>query len=135
MKKIITTLMLCCILISAFSLNVFAQDDDYGVMPCYDNVSRTSLSIIFDGTTGTAKGTATKVTGVDSLEGTIDVYQKVNGQWEYVCSGSNSTTGRSLVVTAVFTAVANAEYKAVFTIIAYGETTETIVTETTKTND
>ncbi len=134
MKKFLTTLILCCLLISTFSFTAFAQNEDYGVMPCYDNISRATINIVFSGNTGTAKGTAIKLTGVGDIEGTIDVYQKINGQWVYMCSGSNSTTGRSLSVTVNFAAAANVEYKAVFTIVAYGTTTETIETETTATN-
>lgn len=134
MKKFITTLILCCMLISTFSFTAFAQDD-YGVMPCYDNVSRATVDISFSGTTGTAKGTAIKYSGVGNLEGTITVYKKVNGQWTYVCSNSNSTTGRSLTVSSSFTATANVEYKAVFTVVAYGTTTETISIDTTAINN
>ena len=132
MKKILTVFVLCCLLLGAFSISTFAQDN-YGVMPCYDNVSDTTVDITFDGTAGNAKGTATKLTGVTSLEGTIELYEEIGGEWVSVGSWSNSTTRRTLTVSADFTATANRRYKAVFTITAYGATTETITTETIET--
>ena len=132
MKKILTVFVLCCLLLGAFSISAFAQDN-YGVMPCYDNVSRILLDLTFDGTAGNVLGTATKVSGVTSLEGTIELYEEIGGEWVSAGSWSNDTTGRNLVVSADFTATANRRYKAVFTITAYGTTTETITTETIET--
>ena len=118
MKKILTVFVLCCLLLGAFSISAFAQDN-YGVMPCYDNVSRILLDLTFDGTAGNVLGTATKVSGVTSLEGTIELYEEIGGEWVSAGSWSNDTTGRNLVVSADFTATANRRYKAVFTITAY----------------
>ena len=116
---------------SMFSICAFAQDP-YGVMPCYDNISYSEIEFNFNGNKGSVSGIATKMTGVTSLEGVLDVYEENNGQWVHVGSWSNSTTRRSLSVTGEFDAVSNRRYKAIFTVVAYGTTTETVTVEAYK---
>ena len=131
MKKIATIFILCCMFASMFSICAFAQDS-YGVMPCYDNISDATIEISFNGNTGKVTGIARKMTGATSLEGVLDVYEENNGQWVLVGSWSNSTTRRALSVTGEFDAVSNRTYKAIFTVVAYGTTTETVTVEAYK---
>ena len=125
--RILSLIAACFICISAFSFSAYAND--YGVMPCYDNISAATINITFDEGVGTAKGTVTKVTGVTSMDGTMEVYKEVNGEWVFVDSATATTTGRRLSVTVNFDAEQGVNYKAVLTIVAYGATTETIVKE------
>ena len=133
--KILAVIMLCCVMATTFGITAFAQDD-YGVMPCYDNVSTADVDITYSGTTGTVSGSATKVTGVTRLEGTLVLYKKnSSGGWDYVDTWTGSTTRRTLSITGNFTAPAGATFKAEFTVTAYGDTTETITIEYEKTNN
>ena len=53
------------------------------------------------------------------MEGTLTVYEIINGNWVYVDSASGSTTGNSLAVTVQFKGVGGRSYKAVFEVTAY----------------
>lgn len=124
--RILTAVILCLVCVSAFSFSISAND--YGIMPCYDNVGDAELLFTF-GDVDQVEGLATRKTGVTSMEGTIDLYEDVDGEWVHIDTFSSSTTGRRLSVTGEFDGVSGTQYKAVFTITAYGTTTETIVVE------
>lgn len=53
------------------------------------------------------------------IEGTLYVYEKVNGQWEYVDEAYKSKTVGTLGISFEFDAQSGVEYKAVFVVTAY----------------
>lgn len=85
----------------------------------WDNISTINLYLSFSGTSGEASVIASKKSGVTSIEGTLTVYENIDGEWEYVDSASKSTTRSSLSLTVQFDAVSGREYKAVFEVTAY----------------
>ena len=134
--RILTTLMLCFILLSSFSVISFAALPESDVQPLYENISNAGLSMGFNGNTGNVAGTATRKTGTTSMLGIIIVYKYENNDWTEVGMWENTTTRPSLAVVGTFTAEAGAEYKAVFQITATSpETVEIEFLETTGTND
>ena len=134
--RILTTLMLCFILLSSFSVISFAALPESDVQPLYENILNAGLSIGFNGNTGNVAGTATRKTGTTSMLGIIIVYKYENNDWTEVGMWENTTTRPSLAVVGTFTAEAGVEYKAVFQITATSpETVEIEFLETTDTND
>ena len=119
MKKTIIAGFLCLILITLSVIPCYAYAGDSTLQPMWDNIAAIDLQITFNGTNGTASVTASKKTGVTSMEGTLTVYENIGGSWEYVDSNSGSTTRNSLAVTVEFEAVSGREYKAVFEVTAY----------------
>ena len=119
MKKNLIVGLLCLILIAASVVPCYAYAEAPTVQPRWDNIKNISLEMTFNGTSGTAFGIATKKTGVTSMEGTLTVYEIINGNWVYVDSASGSTTGNSLAVTVQFKGVGGRSYKAVFEVTAY----------------
>lgn len=132
MKKFLSILLLCCMFISIFTISALAADNaDAGIMPLYDNVSNSTLNMTFDSGICYVAGTANKKTGTTSMEGTIEMYEKIDGKWvDMEITWTNSTKRNTLATGGDFEAVFGREYKAVFTIVAYSPiTTETIVME------
>lgn len=134
--RILTTLMLCFVLLSSFSVISFAALPESDVQPLYENISNATLSIGFNDTQNEVVGTVTRKTGTTSMAGIITLYKYENNDWTKVGEWENTTTRSTLVVAGTFTAEAGAEYKAVFQITALkGTIVEVERLETTKTND
>lgn len=142
--RIFATLIIFALMLSMSCINVFAgniatENIDFQtaaneIMPLWTNIDVCSLGITYNNGIGNATGTVTKQSGVTSIEGTVEVYEKVNGRWVYIDSWYKSTTRYSLAVSADFDATQGTEYKAVFTIYAYrGTTVETHTMESIKT--
>ncbi|MBQ3590013.1 MAG: hypothetical protein II980_06150 [Clostridia bacterium] len=134
--RILTTLMLCFVLLSSFSVISFAALPESDVQPLYENILNATLSMGFNGNTGNVAGTVTRKTGTTSMAGIIVVYKYENNDWTKVGEWENTTTRPSLAVVGTFTAEAGAEYKAVFQITALkGTIVEVERLEVTGTND
>lgn len=133
-KRLLTTALICILCILSLNVTAFAAMPDNGVEPCYDNISTADIDIgYFDGV-GLVTASATKQLGTIKMVGVVDVYELVNGEWEFVDSYANETTRGSLVVSGEFEAVRGKTYSAVFTISAMDDTTvETDVLECEKT--
>ena len=133
-KRLLTTALICILCILSLNVTAFAAMPDNGVAPCYDNISTATLDIgYFDGV-GLVTASATRQPGTTKMVGIVDVYELVNGEWEFVDSYANETTGPALVVSGEFEAVRGKTYSAVFTISAMDDTTvETDVLECEKT--
>jgi hypothetical protein len=135
MKKTISIALILLALSLLFAVPSYAAlPEDNAVMPLWDNISMVTSDMTFIGTTGAASGGVVRKTGVELLEGTMSIYQNVNGDWVFVDSAYNSATRGSLGVGLEFTAVPGVEYKAVFNVTAYrngvGESVEKIVYRT-----
>lgn len=118
--------LICC------SLSVYASA--LIVRPLWTNINSMSTTITFTGTSGIAKGIATRQSGVTSMEGTVTLYKYVSGQWIYVNQWSGSSTGNSLIITGNFTGIGGVQYEAVFELMAYrGDLAESATQTTYKT--
>lgn len=133
-KRLLTTALICMLCILSLSATAFAAMPDNGVAPCYDNISTASIDIGYSNGVGLVTGTATRQPGTTKMVGVINVYELVNGEWEFVASYANESTRPSLAVVGEFEAVRGKTYSAVFTISAMDDTTvETDVLECEKT--
>lgn len=134
--RILTTLMLCFVLLSSFSVISFAALPESDVQPLYENISNATLSIGFNGAQSEVVGTVTRKTGTTSMAGIITLYKYENNDWIMVGEWEKTTTRPSLGIVGTFTAEAGAEYKAVFQITALkGTIVEVERLEVTGTND
>ena len=138
MKKTISIALILLALSLLFAVPSYAAlPEDNAVMPLWDNISMISSDIGFSGTLGTASAAVVRKVGVELLEGTMTLYQNVDGEWSFVDSAYNSATRGSLGVSLPFTAEPGVEYKAVFNVTAYrngvGESVEKIVYKTAPT--
>ena len=114
--------VLVCLLASLllFSAIVFATEvDQSSVSPRWVSIFDIDLVFSFDGTTGIVSGSASKMSTASRIEGTLYMYEKVNGQWVYVDEVYKSKTVGSLGMGFEFEATSGVEYKAVFVVTAY----------------
>ncbi|MBQ4584959.1 MAG: hypothetical protein IJA82_01995 [Clostridia bacterium] len=133
-KRLLTTALICMLCILSLNVTAFAAMPDNGVEPCYDNISTATLDIGYFDDVGLVTASATKQLGTIKMVGVVNVYESVNGEWEFVDSYANESTRGSLVVSGEFEATLGKTYKAVFTISAMDDTTvETDVLECVKT--
>ena len=120
MKKIITILLTMVLLCSSMIIPSYAAViEEPEIMPLWDNIEVVTLDIAFSGTEGNATGGTTKKDGVSSIEGTVVVYEIVDGELVYLNEAYKSTTRYSVGVSCDFPAHVGGEYYAVFTVTAY----------------
>ena len=120
MKKIITILLTMVLLCSSMIIPSYAAViEEPEIMPLWDNLDIVTLDIAFSGSEGNASGASTKKDGVSLIEGTVVVYEKINGEWVYLDEAYNSTTRYTVGVSCDFPAHVGGEYYAVFTVTAY----------------
>ena len=120
MKKTFTLLLAALLLATPTKVIASEAIPDYGVAPCWENMSTVIVDIGFSGTNGLASVTADRILGVTtSIEATLTVYRKVGNTWVYVTSTSGSSS-RSLNLDVEFTGIKGATYKAVAEVTATG---------------
>lgn len=139
MKKTLSFTLVLLTLCMALALPTYAAlPEDNAVMPLWDNISSVYSDVGF-GSDGiaSATGSLVKKSGVQSVEGSMTVYKNIDGEWVFLTSATNSTTGYTFVVNADFAWESGAEYKAVLYVTAYrngvGESIEKIVYKTAPT--
>lgn len=116
------------ILSSLPSFAIMPEED--GIMPLWESVYEVEVYVEFNGTTCMPGGIASKQSTATSIEGTLTVYEEVDGQWEELYSWYRRVTRGSLVLGEDFEATSGVRYKAVFEVTAYtGTTPETVVFE------
>ncbi|MBQ8397849.1 MAG: hypothetical protein IJX53_06605 [Clostridia bacterium] len=92
------------------------------VSPYWSNMSSIIVEVSFPNGTGSATVDVGRVFGVTtSIEGTLTVYEDVDGEWVFVDSVSGSSV-RSLGLELYFNATSGTTYKAVADITAYSST-------------
>ena len=103
-----------------FSANVFAAEaEERGGSPRWVSIFNIDLVLGFDGDIGSAGASASKMSTASRIEGTLYVYERVNGEWVYVDEIYKSKTIGSLGMSIDFDAESGVEYKAVFVVTAY----------------
>lgn len=121
MKNRLLKLFACFLVIGMlFTVNVFASEAEQStVTPRWVSIFDIDLTFGFDGNTGCASASASKKPGASMIEGTLYVYENVNGGWVYIDEIYKSKTIGSLGMTIEFDARSGGEYKAVFVVTAY----------------
>ena len=120
MKKIISVILVTLILVSGALLPAYAAlPEDNTVQPRWDTINTLTSNFGFSGADGCASGVCVRKTGVTLLEGTLKVYEKVNGSWVYLTEASKSVTVGSLGITVHFECKYGAEYMSEFTVTGY----------------
>lgn len=123
MKRFISVL-LAILMTAVMTLTTSAALPGGGttVQPMWEYMDAMTVDLGFSGTNGTAVGTVSRIFSVTTrLEGTLTVYEVVDGEWIYVDSTSGSST-RSLALDLEFTGNSGSEYIAVFEVTAYSGT-------------
>ena len=119
-KSFVFVLTAILIASSIVPINAFAEDEQISVMPRWSILLFMDLDIVFPAEgEGIVSASATGHSNVTSLEGTIRLYEYVNGTWVFMESFSNTSTYRSIVVDGTFETVRGRSYKAYFYITAY----------------
>ena len=116
----VTALTLMLITSAVLSVEVGASEEENVIMPRWSILYFMDLDIVFPAEgEGIVVGTATGQSNVTSLEGTIRLYEYVDGKWMFMESFSNTSTYRSLGVEGYFEPVRGRAYKAYFYVTAY----------------
>lgn len=138
-NRIIAVFMTCCMLLSFFSFNAFAAQQE-PILPRWTNTSVVSASLNFVGTTGNVDVSITGKTGVTNITAEIKLYYKTAaGTWdEYPQGWTYNVDQQVLVVNETFTGLRGCEYKieleATVTKDGYGEVITKTATDTCPTS-
>ncbi|MBQ7294548.1 MAG: hypothetical protein IJW79_12535 [Clostridia bacterium] len=121
MKKIFLKVLVCLLAaLMMFSVNAFAiEEEQSSVTPRWVSIFDIDLTMGFDGDIGNVTGSASKMSTASMIEGTLYLYEKINGQWVYVDEGYKSKTVGGIGISIDFDAVSGREYKAEFVVTAY----------------
>ena len=131
MKRTLSIIFIALILIMGTVTPTYAAlPEDNTVTPLWESISALSSDFGFSGSNGNATGICTRKSGVELLEGTLIVYKKVNGSWEYVDDASKSVAVGALAVSVDFTCESGVEYMSEFTVTAYESGVPETVTKT-----
>ena len=131
MKKIISVLLITIMLVSGTLLSAYAALPENDIVaPQWNTINTLTSNFGFDGSDGSAAGVCVRKTGVTLLEGTIKVYEKVNGSWVYITEGSKSVSVGTLAMSVHFTCKYGVEYKSEFIVTGYKNGVAETVTKT-----
>ena len=121
MKKSFLKILVCLLAaLMLFSVNVFAvEEEQSSVSPRWVSIFDIDLTMGFSGDMGSVTGSASKKSTASKIEGTLYLYEKINGNWEYVDEIYKSKTIGTLGMSIDFDAVSGREYKAEFVVTAY----------------
>ena len=121
MKKSFLKVLVCLLAaLMLFSVNTFAiGEEQSSVSPRWVSIFDIDLTMGFSGNMGSVAGSASKKSTASRIEGTLYLYEKIDGEWEYVDEVYNSKTIGTLAMGIDFDAVSGREYKAEFVVTAY----------------
>jgi len=121
MKKSFLKVLVCLLAaIMLFSVNTFAiGEEQSSVSPRWVSIFDIDLTMGFDGDMGNVTGSASKMSTASRIEGTLYLYEKIDGEWVYVDEAYKSKTIGTVGVSIDFDAVSGREYKAEFVVTAY----------------
>lgn len=119
-KKFIV-LFMSLILTLCFTISPFAAHvpSDEEIMPLWESIHYMEVNTNFSGGKYNAVGSASKQSTATSIEGTLTIYQEINGEWVYLAEWSKSVTRGTLAVSGSVDATTGSNYKAVFEVTAY----------------
>ena len=118
-KTILVVVALMIAMMYVMPLNIFAATKPGQVTPLWVSIRDVGLDIIFDGSEGIASATARKQSASNLIEGTLYLYELVDGEWEYIDEIYNSKAVGTLSLDIFFDCTEGVTYKAVLTVTAY----------------
>lgn len=133
--RILSVWLLCCVLLSAFALPVFAAQKE-PILPQWTNTSVVTAALSFQGTTGNVAVSVSGKSGVTNISAEIKLYYKVaTGAWvEYPQGWVYNVDQSYFAVGESFTGLPGCEYKieltAYVTKNGYTETVTKTATDT-----
>lgn len=136
MKKRFLRVFVCLLaVLMLFSVNVFAAEaEQTSVSPRWVSIFDIDLTLTFHGDIGCVTGSTSKKPGASMIEGTLYMYEKVDGEWVCIDQAYKSKTIGTLAVTFEFDVESGVEYKAEFVVTAYTDgVPETETVESIKT--
>ena len=121
MKKSFLKVLVCLLAaIMLFSVNVFAiEEEQSSVSPRWVSIFDIDLTMAISDNVGNVTGSASKKTTASRIEGTLYLYEDIDGEWVYVDEVYKSKTIGTLAMGIDFPAVSGREYKAEFVVTAY----------------
>lgn len=121
MKNRLLKIFVCLLAaLMLFSVNVFAAEVEQStVSPRWVSIFNIDLTLTFHGDIGCVTGSASKMSTASKIEGTLYMYEKVNGQWVCIDQAYKSKTIGSLGISFEFDVESGVEYKAEFVVTAY----------------
>ena len=128
MKKILSLVLTCLLLISCFSVvSSAAVAPTPEVQPLWNNTARIVGDFTFDGTEGYSYMDVIGKTGVTMIEGYVAVYKKTNLGWTYVADNSTMVRAQDCSLEIEFTGEVGCEYMAMYVFEIYiGNVGETV---------
>ncbi len=133
-RRVLSILLALLMLCSVCVVGVSALQPEEGIMPLWDSIHYMDMTLTFCDGEGIVGASAARKPTASSIEGTITVYEYVDGEWEYVDSWYKKVTRGSLGMEVYFPAVSGVVYRAVFTVTAYTDNVpESHTTSTSKT--
>ena len=111
-KFVAIVLLLCC-LNNTLSIGASA------ITPRWTSIATIDLCMGFDGSHGNVSASIIKQNTATSVEGTVTLYELVDGEWEYIDEWYNIRNRGTLVISGDFTCVSGVTYRAVLVVTAY----------------
>ena len=118
--KTFISLSLAIIMVCSLSIPTFAAEvPEATVSPRWTSIANMHVDMAFEGTEGTALGTARKQSPAQSIVGTLYLYYWNGSEYEYITEASGWKTVGTLSVSIDFEAESGVQYLAVWSVIAY----------------
>jgi len=119
-KKIVALISLVLLMSVCFSINSFAYNDsDQYVTPRWVSIYNIDIAMSFHEGVGNISATASKQSTSNLIEGTLYMYELVDGEREYMGEWYKSKAIGSLGISVDFACESGVTYIAVFTVTAY----------------
>ena len=119
-SKAIVTVFLAITILCALPANVFAvSDGTVTVTPRWVSIYTIDLDMGFIDGEGMAIGTARKQSTATFIEGSLYMYELVDGEWDFIYAWYGNKAVGTLGVEGYFDCESGVTYKAVFEVTAY----------------
>ena len=114
MKRLMSVLLL---VIFAMSLTVGTSAALPETMePMWDNITQMRNTFAFNDSSGTSSCSLIAKSGTTLIEGTITIYQQIDGEWVFVDSTSDSSSSMVLTMSLTVDGEADGYYMSVFEV-------------------
>ena len=118
--KAIITILLAITLLCSLPVNIFAAGNEtVTVTPRWASIASIELDMVFVDGVGTTVGTARKQSTATFIEGSLYMYEYVDGEWDFIYAWYGNKAVGSLSVTGDFACESGVTYKAVFEVNSY----------------
>ena len=130
-RKIILSLFCLVLLFATCAVPIGAVDDDYGIMPLWDNTSAINCALTFDKNDGYAEGFVQAEFGTSAIKIDVFVYKQIGLKWIYVGQRHVACTNDLVLgISHLFTAEMGMKYKADFTFTVTKDGVDEVITRT-----